>query len=84
MFKVTPGYRLSITDFRYDPIRRNCFSFALALLQALGYYTSLTAEDFIETVILPHTKTAAKYISLHRQIHQSKEGVVIATNSEIG
>lgn len=56
---------------RYDENLHNCSTFALAFINAvLGAEGAapLSKQDFTETFVLPRTRTAAKYIVLHRAV----------------
>ncbi|XP_076033135.1 MKRN2 opposite strand protein [Oratosquilla oratoria] len=63
------------TEERYDEKKFNCYSFVLAFLHALRppgiAIKELDKTYFCKKFIVPHTTTAAKYISLYRKLqHQ--------------
>lgn len=57
---------------RYSEASHNCYSFVLAFLQALGPpgldVKSLTKTSLCAQLLLPHTTSAARYISLYRRL----------------
>ncbi|XP_009067916.1 PREDICTED: MKRN2 opposite strand protein, partial [Acanthisitta chloris] len=70
---------------RYDEHEHNCYTYALAfinsLLTAQGQQP-LTKGDFTGTFVLPHTKKASRYLTLHQELTHNEFYIVPLADDE--
>ncbi|XP_064629032.1 MKRN2 opposite strand protein-like [Lineus longissimus] len=63
------------TAKKYHPDFNNCYDFVLTMLSKAGLAASdpryKNKEDFCESVLLPQTTHAAKYISMYRKLKET-------------
>lgn len=64
---------------RYDEDAHNCYTYALAfinsILTTLGKQ-QMSKSEFTEKFVIPHTKRASKYITLHQEL-SAKEFYIV-------
>ncbi|XP_005052906.1 PREDICTED: MKRN2 opposite strand protein [Ficedula albicollis] len=70
---------------RYDEQQHNCFTFALAFVNRVRHGRGrepLSKAHFTESFLLPHTREASRYLTLHQQLAHTDVYIVPLAEQE--